>query len=306
MRLVLALLTALSGLPALAEPPRIVADTPVTASLVLQVTGTEGRVHVLLPRGADAHHHQMRPSDAGALQEADLLVWTGPALTPWLDRAAGVLGGDVGQVRLLEVRGTELQHFASDHEDAGGNHGQGGEAVDPHAWLDPDNARLWLDAVAARLGAIDPQRRGTYAANARAASARIGKLDRRLQARLAPHANNSIVVLHDAYGYFTRHFGLMPAIAVSPGDAGTPSVARMRAVRGRIADAGATCAFPEGGNDPREMAAIAREAGLRLGAEVSPEGRGEADARLYAAVLTGLADSLAECLTKASASPDRP
>lgn len=298
MRLLLSILAVLTAVPAWAQSIQVVADTPVTASLVLQVMDAEGEVRVLLPQGASAHHHQMRPSDAQSLQEADLLVWTGPELTPWLDRAAATLVGDIAQLRLLEVAGTHLRAYDDDqgHDDQG--HDDHESATDPHAWLDPDNARVWLAAIAEIMGEADPQKRDIYTANAKAAADRIANLDRDLQSRLAPHADKSFVVFHDAYGYFTDHFGLKPAIPVSLGDASTPSAARLSAIRDRIAESGAVCAFPEYASDPREMGAITEGTGIRMAGELSPEGSGVAGADLYANLMTGIADTLTTCLSE--------
>ena len=88
MRPEIMLSLGLLAAPAMAEVPSVVADTPVTASLVQQVMGDLGQPVLLLDKGADPHDFQMRPSQARALQNADLLVWVGPELTPWLDRAA--------------------------------------------------------------------------------------------------------------------------------------------------------------------------------------------------------------------------
>lgn len=311
MRFMLSTLAILAAAPAFAQAPQVVVDTPVTASLVSQVTGDGGTVSVLLPQGASVHHHQMRPSDARNLQAADLLIWTGPELTPWLERSAATLGGDAAQLRLLEVADTHRRPYGDgqahdDHGDDHGHdhghdhdHGHGGGAVDPHAWLDPDNARTWLAAIAEALATADPANRDAYADNARAAADRIAALDRALQARLAPHAEAGFVVFHDAYGYFTDHFGLKPAIAVSLGDATAPSAARLSAIRARIVDTGATCAFPEYGSDPRLMDTVAEGTGLRMGGELSPEGSAlPPGPDLYASLMTAMAERLEACLSK--------
>lgn len=288
----------------LAQPLQVVADTPVTASLVQQVMGDLGQVQVLLPQGTSAHHHQMRPSDARALQDAELLVWTGPALTPWLDRAAAVVGDDVTQLRLIEVPGTHLRSFGDNHahdHDHGHDHEHHHDAddVDPHAWLDPDNARHWLAAIADTLGVIEPENAPTYARNAATAGERIAVLDGRIRSDLAPHAGDSIVVFHDAYGYLTEHFGLKPAIAVSLGDASTPSAAHLRQVRARIAQTGASCAFPEYGSDARLIHAVIDGGPVRLGGALMPEGGDlPAGPQLYEDLMTGLANTIRQCLDR--------
>ncbi|WP_207102222.1 zinc ABC transporter substrate-binding protein [Paracoccus shandongensis] len=293
MRILLSTL-ALLATPAWAEPPQVVADTPVTASLVGQVMGDGAPVQVLLPQGASAHHHQMRPSDARGLQDAGLLVWTGPELTPWLDRAAGSLADGVAQLRLLEVPGTHLRSYG---EEQGHDHDHGG--IDPHAWLDPANARLWLTAIAEVLAAEDPGNAETYARNAAQAGQRIADLDASLKAQLAPHTGASLVVFHDAYGYFTDHYGLRPAIAVSLGDASAPSAARLSAIRDRIGTAGAACAFPEYASDPKLVQTAIEGSGIRMGDALSPEGgTASPGPGLYFDLLSGMAQAIDGCLSR--------
>ncbi len=303
-RMLSALALAAAAGPALAQPPRVVVDTPITGSLVQQVMGEGVQVQVLLPQGASAHHHQMRPSDARGLQDAGLLIWTGPELTPWLDRAAASVADDVAQLQLLDVPGTHLRGYGDGHGHGHGHdhdhdhdHDQGHDGADPHAWLDPANAQVWLDAIADTLAQADPGNADLYARNAAAAGQRIADLDARLQALLAPHAQSSFVVFHDAYGYFTDHYGLRPAIAVSLGDASTPSAARLSDIRGQIAASGAVCAFPEYGADPKLVRTVIEGTPVRMGAELSPEG-GMMDAGpdLYERTLTGMAEALADCL----------
>ncbi|MGZ3217497.1 zinc ABC transporter substrate-binding protein [Paracoccus sp. T5] len=322
----------LAASPALAVPS-VVADLVPTGALVQDVMGDLGDVRVLLPGGASAHHYQMRPSDAQALQSADLVFWMGPSLTPWLARATGNID-DEAQVRLLELPGLTLRgyagaedhddHEAESHDDHGhddqgheenahGDHGHdhghdshdeaaedhadhSHAGTDPHAWLDPDNAAVWLTAIAAALSREDPENAATYQANADAAAARIAALDATLGARLAPHAGQRFVVFHDAYGYFTDHFGLQPAVPVSLGDASTPSAARIGQVRSQIIKSGAVCAFPEYAHDPVLIDTVIEGSNVRLGEELSPEGGTlEHGIGQYDRLLTNMAQTLIAC-----------
>lgn len=314
---------ALTTAPVLAAP-QVVTDLVPTGALVQEVMGDLGEVRVLLPQGASAHHYQMRPSDAQALQSADLVVWMGPTLTPWLARASDTLGGSE-QLRLLEVDGITLRGYADaaadDHDDHGHDDGHGHDdhahddahahhddhahdhdhahtGTDPHAWLNPANAGPWLEAIAATLSEQDPDNAATYRANADAAAARIAALDTELRDRLAPHADDRFVVFHDAYGYFTAHFGLQPAMAVSLGDASTPSAARIDQIRTQITQTGARCAFPEYAHDDSLIATVIEGTETRLGGELSPEGGMLAPgAGQYDVLLTGLTDTIVACLS---------
>ena len=294
------LLIALGTTTATAEVPSVIADIPATGSLVQQVLGDLGEVRVLLPAGGNEHHHQIRPSDAAALQDAGLLVWVGPDLTPWLARSADALAGGVS-LRLLGQSGTRLREFTGedDHDpaDEKGHDDHNHGATDPHAWLDPDNGKIWLTAIAGALSAADPENAATYAANAEAGAARIDEAASAVTARLAPVAQDRFVVLHDAYGYFTDAFGLAPAIPVALGDASTPSAARLSTIRDRITAEKVTCAFPEAGHDPSLIESLIAGTPIRAGDALDPTGSGQPlGAGLYPAILTGMGEAFSACL----------
>lgn len=331
--------TAILGLlaaKAIAAPPQVVTDIPVTGSLVQQVMGDLGEVRVLIGDGADPHHFQMKPSDAGALQAADLLVWVGPELTPWLERATDNLN-DGTSLPLLSVAGTYLMEFGAgqeehaehshddhghdhddhddhdhgkeehahdhDHDETGEHehaeeHGHSHDGTDPHAWLDPHNAQTWLAVIADELAARDPENAETYASNAETAIKRIGEVEAQIKTQLAPVQHRPFAVFHDAYGYFTAHFGLQPAIAVSLGDASAPSAARLKEVSTQIADSGAECAFPEFGHKQSLIENAIEGSEVRMGAELDPAGRGiDIGAELYEDLLLNMGETLANCLS---------
>lgn len=319
MRLPLLLTSSIClAAPALAEVPKVVADLPATASLVQSVLGDLGEVDLLLPKGADAHHHQLRPSDARALQGAELLVWIGPEMTPWLDHAGEALGGEAQQLRLLQASGTHLQDFGpaaadDDHDHAHDDHdhdhqGQADHAeadghahdhhgTDPHAWLNPQNGQIWLGVIADQLAGLDPANAETYRRNAAMAADQIGALDSQIQAMLAPVKDKHFIVFHDAYGYFTRHYGLSPAISVSLGDASSPSAARLKEIRGQIEATGATCAFAEFGHDAKLIDSVIDGTTITRGKDLDPTGSSlTPSAALYGELLQGMADNLMRCL----------
>lgn len=315
-----ALLPALAPTLGLAETPRVVTDIPAVHSLVAQVMAGLGSPDVLLEQGGNAHNYQLKPSQAQALQEADLTIWIGPEMTPWLGRAiAGVaLGGKT--LSLLEAPGTHVQEFgagAHDHdeheeheehagddahahdgaEDHAEEDGHDHSGTDPHAWLDPANGQHWLGVIAAELSALDPANADRYAANARDGAARLATQEAALRARLAPVAGRPFVVFHDAYGYFNSHFGLQQAGAVALGDAAAPGAAHLADLRADLLAGGVVCAFPEAQHDPKQVALLIEGTGVKLGGLLDPSGSSlPYGPELYGALLEGLGDTLVACL----------
>src|SRR5690606_11377194 len=148
--------------------------------------------------------YEPRPSDAQALAEAELVVRAGGEIDGWLEELIEAAGGDAPQLVLLDAV------LAGDGEVAGGRHGaepiptgSGGEP-DPHWWLDPRNALVALDAIAARLVALDPAGAALYRRNARSFAAQLRALDRRIARcfRALPAERRKLVTGHDSLGWF--------------------------------------------------------------------------------------------------------
>lgn len=303
MRYIITLL--LTATPAVAEVPSVVTDIPPVQSLVAQVMGDLGQPELLLARGADEHDFQLKPSQARAVADAGLVVWVGPELTPWLDSALAVRPAGAAALALLDAEGTLRRAYGEagpgeTDEDAGNDHGHdhGHDhgAEDPHAWLDPGNARVWLGLIAVELGRLDPEHAATYAANAAAAAEGIAALDAEVAGLLAPVKDRPILTYHDAYGYFAEHYGLRVIGSIAEGDAAAPGAAKLAGLREAVAAGLGVCLFPEMQHDPKLIAQLAEDTGTKIGAALDPVGSSlEPGPGAYAALMRGLAGAIAEC-----------
>ena len=168
--------------------------------------------------------------------------------------------------------------------------------VDPHAWLDPENARRWLDVIAEELSEHDPDNAATYADNAEAAKAAIAATQAEIRASLRPVSERPYVVFHDAYQYFERRFGLSPVGAISVGDASDPSPAHVAEIRDAAADQGAVCVFAEPQFNPGLVTAIAASGEVKT-AVIDPLGSTlELGPNFYVDMLHGIEASMLDCL----------
>ena len=184
-----------------------------------------------------------------------------------------------------------------DH-DHGHDHDHHHGDVDPHAWMNPQNAASWLEAIAATLGDLDPDNAETYRDNAAAGVDRMAALEDEIAEILAPVGEAGLVMYHDAYGYLATSFGLNILGTIALGDAADPGAARLSAIRASLQDAGAVCVFPEV-NHPDAYVALVVEGddALRVGAPLDPEGvMMEPGADLYPALMREMATAIAECV----------
>ena len=238
-----------------ADVPSVAVDIAPVHSLVAQVMGNLGKPALVVSPGASPHGYSLRPSEAKALQDADIVFWVSAGLTPWLTDSIDTLASDATSIELLEVdgvnqlsfresalfeahdheeheeddhhddedhhsddedhhnddesaehhddhteqKGDHEEHASSEHEHEHGEH-------DPHAWLDPSNAIIWLDAIAEQLSHADPANAETYKTNAVAGKAELEQLISDVQGILSPVRGRSFIVFHDAYQYFETAF----------------------------------------------------------------------------------------------------
>ena len=306
MRYIISSVLSMLPLSALADVPRVITDIPPVYGLVAQVMGDLGAPVLLLEKGADEHDFQLRPSQMTDIASADVAVWIGPDLTPWMERALEGAKGDMASLPLLAVAGTNLLEFGAvdDHADdqAGDeadDQGHDHSGTDPHAWLNPENAAPWLDAIAAALSAKDSGNAATYAANAAAAKAEIAVLDAEISAALAPIKDKGFVAYHDAYQYFAAHYALNYQGAVAMGDASAAGAAHLRKLQSIIAD-GVVCVFPEAQHDADLLLQLTDGTAAKAGAALDPAGVMLDPSRTsYTDVLRNLTAALAGCLSGA-------
>ncbi|MCF6232020.1 MAG: zinc ABC transporter substrate-binding protein [Rhodobacteraceae bacterium] len=281
--------------PARADSPVVVTDIAPVHSLVAIVMLGMGTPLMIVPPGGGAHGATLRPSQARALQRADLVIWMGPGLTPRLSKSIETLAGGAVQLQLLGAPGTQLLSMREDG-DHDGDHSHDDDGLhDPHAWLDPENGHLWLGLIADVLAVQDPENAAKYRANALAGQGALRLLQSELTTLLKPMRGRAYVTFHDAYQYFETRFGLSPAGAVSASDAGNPGPARVARLRALLAKTGRYCAFSAPQFDPGLLHAVTGRDDLRIIPLDPIGGQLTAGPGLYPSLLRNMAAAFAEC-----------
>lgn len=274
--------------------PKVVVSVAPVHSLVAGVMRGVGEPTLLVPPGASPHAYSLRPSDARALSEADIVIRVGGGLEIFLDKPLATLApGAV--ITLAGAPGMTERTIADDGAERH-DHDHAGEA-DPHIWLSIGNARRIAEIAAQALGDRDPPNAPAYRRNLASLINRLNDLDRDLRTTLATVQKSPYVVMHDAYSHFEAEFGLRRVAAISLSPERRPGARRLRAIRDLLAAQDVRCVFAE----PQFPSAIAdtvvdginaRLAALDpLGADldIGPD--------LYFTLMENLGRSLAQCLS---------
>jgi zinc transport system substrate-binding protein len=266
--------------------------------------GDLGTPRLVVPQGTSPHDASLSPSEAQALTEADLIVWTGPGFLPWMGETLDSLATDTPRLTLLETEGwdalplRDTAHLGEELEE-GHEHAHAEGAIDPHAWLDPAVAVAWLSAIAAALSEADPTNADTYATNAAQAAEEIGTLGTELRSRLAPLSGTGFAVGHDAYQYLERAMGLPANWAVRDASGIDPAPGDVAELRDAVVSGDVACLLLDAETDPAWAGTLGEGTALRT-ATVDPDGVFlEPGPALYPTLLRNLAESLETCLAPA-------
>jgi zinc transport system substrate-binding protein len=176
------------------------------------VCGERGEVHLLVPLGAEIHTWQPRPSDIVRLSSADLFMFIGSSMEPWLQDILDAVQNpnlrtlEASQgISLIERDSTGSEH-EGEHED---EHAHEAEGVDPHIWLDFQNDQIIIDKIAAALSELDPEGTSIFRKNASFYKERLRSLDDKFRESLQ-ECTHKVFILggHAAFGYMARRYGL--------------------------------------------------------------------------------------------------
>ena len=293
--------------------PNVVASIKPVHSLVAAVMAGVGEPTLIVKGAASPHTYALKPSDASALESANVVFWTGHGMELFLSDALESLSGDATVVELADAPGITLlpvreggafephAHEGEDHDHAD-DHAHDDHAHDEHEegdmhfWLDPENAKLMVTQIADTLAEADPVNATAYQDNADAERLKLDALEAEIATTLAPVKDKPFIVFHDAYQYFEARFGLNLAGSITVIPDTMPGAARIDELKAKLADLGPTCVFAEPNFAPTIISAITEGSAAKSGT-LDPEGSAlPAGVALYPDLLRGLAASLADCL----------
>ena len=293
-----------------AEPLSVVVSIKPIHALVAGVMQGVAEPKLLVKGAGSPHNYSLRPSEARALANADLVIWIGPQLESFLEKPLDALGKNAKQLTLLEIvegpllklreggawEGHQHEHEADHHEHEADQHEHENDLhtyeVNPHLWLSPLLAKQIVSSTARMLSELDPTHQQQYAENSARVQARLDKLHIELKNRLDSVKTVPYVVFHDAYHYFENEYGLNAVGSITVDAERTPGAKRIAEIRAKIKALQARCVFSEPQFESRLVQTVIEGTGARaavldpLGANLSP---GEDS---YFMLLNNLADNL--------------
>ncbi|MBM3545196.1 MAG: metal ABC transporter substrate-binding protein [Alphaproteobacteria bacterium] len=237
------------------RPLRVVTTFTVLQDIAQNVAGDKAIVESITKPGAEIHDYQPTPLDVVKAQDADLVLWNGFNLERWFEQFFQNVE-DVPSVTLTE--GIEPMGIAE---------GPYTGKPNPHAWMSPSNALMYVENIRRALVEHDPKNAETYNRNAETYATKIKALDKPLRDRLSaiPEERRYLVTSEGAFSYLTRDYGMQEAYLwpINADEQGTPQ--QVRKVIDLVREKHIPVVFSESTISDRAAKQVAKETGARYG-----------------------------------------
>lgn len=199
------------------------------------VAGKTAQVELLLPPGLEPHSFEPKPADIRKINEADMFIFTGKYMEPWVEDVLKGISNDNllvvdASIGILPEEYSDRSEHHHVHGNAGGKDGHHHEPNlrDPHIWLDFSNAQTMIENILNGFIAKDPARKREHMKNAESYASQLSALDKRFREELSACGKDTIIHGgHFAFGYLAKRYhlrylsaykGFSPHAEPSPGD----------------------------------------------------------------------------------------
>lgn len=177
---------------------KVVTTFTVIQDIAQNVAGDAATVESITKPGAEIHEYEPTPKDIVKAQSADLILWNGLNLERWFERFFQNIKDKPAVVVTEGI--TPLSIYEGPYKDA----------PNPHAWMSPSNALIYVENIKNALVKYDPQNADTYQKNAAAYTEKIKQLDKPLREKLSkiPADQRWLVTSEGAFSYLAKDYDL--------------------------------------------------------------------------------------------------
>ena len=234
---------------------KVVTTFTIIQDMAQNIAGDAATVESITKPGAEIHDYEPTPKDIVKAQSADLVLWNGLNLERWFEK---FFQNVKDKPAVVVTEGIEPMSI---------NEGPYTGNPNPHAWMSPSNALIYIENIKNALVKYDPQNKETYEKNAALYAQKIKELDKPLREKLAqvPEAQRWLVTSEGAFSYLTRDYGFKEVYLwpINAEQQGTPQ--QVRHVIETVKANKIPVVFSESTISPKPAKQVAKESGAKYG-----------------------------------------
>jgi manganese/iron transport system substrate-binding protein len=268
------------------QPLKVVTTFTILQDMAQNVAGTTATVESVTKSGAEIHDYQPTPRDVVKAQSANLVLWNGMNLERWFEKFFANIKDVPNAVLSDGIQPISITQ------------GPYTDKPNPHAWMSPQNALVYVENIRKAFAAADPANAALYAKNAADYAEKIKAVDAPLRQRLAaiPEAQRWLVTSEGAFSYLARDFAFKEAYLwpINADEQGTPQ--QVRRVIDLVRANSIPVVFSESTISDKPARRVAEEAGARYGGVLYVDSLSEADGPVptYLKLLEVTVDTIAK------------
>ena len=172
------------------------------------VGGDKVNVTLLVPETVDVHDFEPTPSDIAKVTSANVLIYSGAGLEPWIQDVI-TAAGNPNLIVVDTSQNITLVPVSSQFQ-------QGNRTIDPHIWLDPLNAKQQVNNILQGLIKADPTDTQYFTQNANAYEAKLDELNTEAINATTNTATNVFITFHEAFAYFAKQYNVTQLSILGP------------------------------------------------------------------------------------------
>lgn len=234
---------------------KVVTTFTVIQDIAQNVAGNAATVESITKPGAEIHEYEPTPKDIVKAQSADLILWNGLNLERWFERFFQNIKDKPAVVVTEGIQ--PLSIYEGPYKDA----------PNPHAWMSPSNALIYIENIKNALVKYDPQNAEVYEKNAADYAQKIKQLDEPLRAKLAqiPEEQRWLVTSEGAFSYLAKDYNLKEGYLwpINAEQQGTPQ--QVRKVIDLVRKNNIPVVFSESTISAKPAQQVAKESGAKYG-----------------------------------------
>lgn len=232
---------------------KVLASVKPLQLIASAITENISSVALLMPVNQSPHHYNLTPSDRNSLEEADLILWIGEELETALSGVLQEMATEKEVIELAKLAGLKL-HTPRVSGRSANAHSAG--RIDPHLWLDTENALAIAAILADKLSAMDAGNAAEYARNLQRFGDGILELNAWIEQQILSVRGQKFIVDHDALQYFETQFNWPQAFALLNDTETQPGMRHIIATRAAVRETQPRCLFTDISTRPETLTTL--------------------------------------------------
>lgn len=235
------------------QKPLVVSSINPLHQIILAISGDKSNDVLIINSSFSEHDYNLKKSDAKAVAEAALIFYVSEDLEKNFAKLVRAQNKESRAFELIKISGIKLLHKKNDPN-----------KIDPHIWLNPQNAVKIAEFVAQKISQIDPKNSAQYRQNLDKFKKEILVTEKEIRLQISRNKTPDYIFFHDGYQYFEDYFGIKPVKIIAGGHDAELSLAEVKEIDFLVKQGAVKCIVGEKWDEKNTARKLAKNYKIRF------------------------------------------